>query len=166
MMRKQAKEAFGVFTVDPGGKTGAASGVFLPQDTLAATIRAHSVNAYEFEGDSVEQAFRICEHYIDFQERCKESGIDRVELVIEDFNLRQMAVELSTVEVTYALKAFLFDWGITDEPVLQSASAAKSFGTAQRLKHWGLYRLGRGSDHKRDALRHLALRVSVIIDER
>jgi hypothetical protein len=158
-------KAFAVYTLDPGGRSGTANGVFIAQKTLVSTMRAHSVEAKEWEGDSVLQAANIARDYHDFYRRAKASRIDRVELVVEEFRLRQMAVELSPVEVTFALKAYLNVLKLPGVTVFQSASQAKSFATSPRLKRWGLYAVGRGSDHKRDATRHLALRVSTIIDE-
>lgn len=164
-MKRRKSGAFGVYTVDPGGKTGTAHGVFLKQQTLVSTLRAHTVEASEWTGDPVIQAANIARDYMAFYKHAKASGIERVELVVEDFKLRQMAVELSPVEVTFALRAYLRVLKLPDVAAYQSAGSAKSFGTAARLKHWRLYAIGRGSDHKRDALRHLALRVSTIIDE-
>lgn len=160
------RDTFGVYTVDPGGKTGTAKGVFLKKQTLVETFRAHTVEADEWLGDPIVQASNIAKDYLNFRELCVLTGISRIDLIVETFRLRQMAVDLSPVEVTAALRANLLGLDLPDLTGYQTASEAKSFATATRLKRWGLYRVGRGSDHKRDALRHLALRVSVIIDER
>lgn len=157
--------AFAVYAVDPGGKTGTAKGVFTKQATMAATLRGHVVEADEWFGDPILQAQLIVEDYLVWRDEATRNGVQRIELVLERFHLRQMAVELSPVEITAAMRAMLLLSNI-DVDVYQEPSDAMTFAPHQRLKTWGLYKYGRGSDHKRDALRHLALRVSVIIDER
>jgi hypothetical protein len=158
-------QAFGVYTLDPGGKSGTARGVFIPQRTIVSTLRAHTVEAAEWTGDPIIQAANIARDYYAWRRQVYAAGVERIELVIESFKLRQVAVELSPVEVTAALRAYLRVLKLPDVTCYQSASQAMSHAPHQRLKRWGMYSAGRGSDHKRDALRHLALRVSNIIEE-
>lgn len=158
-------EFVGVYTVDPGGKTGTAKGVYSIQDTLVKTLRLHVAEAGEWEGDPIVQAANIARDYASFKKKNSALGIERIDLIVETFVLRKMAVDLSPVMVTSALRAYCRVLGIGDVTAYQQPGEAKSFGTAARLKRWGLYSVGRGSDHKRDALRHLALRVSVILNE-
>jgi DNA-binding transcriptional LysR family regulator len=151
-----------LYAVDPGGATGAARGLFLPQATVAETLKAHAVEAREFRGDPIEQGWAIARDFLEWMLKLEDAGLSprRIKLVFEGFNLRQMAVDLSPVEVTTAVRTALAGEGWARAPEFQSASQAKSFATGDRLKLWGLYDVGRGSDHKRDALRHLALGVS------
>lgn len=151
--------AFAVYAVDPGGTTGAAWGVFLPQGTLHETLRAHSVEAREFFGSTLNQAFDITEDILARRARWNAAGIRDVIVVFESFKLRTGLADLSSVEVISATQALLIERaGVTVE--FQGPADAKRFATADRLKRWGLYVVGRGSDHKRDALRHLSLCVS------
>lgn len=154
--------ALAVYAVDPGGATGAARGVFVLQSTLSETLRAHAVEAREFRGSPVKQGLDIADDFLEWMLSVEASGIGprRIVLVFEGFNLRQMAVDLSPIEVTTATRTALAIGGWERVPEFQSASQAKTFANAERLKLWGLYAAGRGSDHKRDALRHLALAVS------
>lgn len=161
------ERAFGVFAVDPGGTSGWACGVFLPQATLAATLRAHTVEAGEFRGSTLDQAFELTNAFLDFEERCKQGRVRKVLLLFESFELRTQHADLSSVEVIAGSRSLLAQEGRElDGSCFQSPAQAKSFATVARLKHWGLYRVGRGSEHKRDALRHLALGVSRTLDGR
>jgi hypothetical protein len=152
--------AFAVYAVDPGGTTGWARGVFLPQNTLAATLRAHAVVAGECRGSTLDQAFELTNDILEYKDRVRKDGIRDFVIVFEGFQLRTQRVDLSPVEVIAGTRALLATEGVelTDKN-FQSPSSGKSFGTTPRLKHWGLYAAGRGSPHKRDALRHLALGV-------
>lgn len=161
-----------IMAVDPGKRTGLATGVFTLQESVEATLRAYadrSVRAYEVEGSYEEQAVVLFDSWVIFRRGALRSGA-RAVLVMEDFNLRQMAVDLAPVEVRSALRTLIVYEGYPlDEVEDQTASEAKSYATTPRLQHWGLYSLGRspgGRDHKRDALRHLALRVSRALEGR
>ena len=156
-------ETFAVMTVDPGGVTGIAQGVFIPGPlgavTMAGTIRGHRLDTREVHGGSLRQADEIARLWTLFKLDLERAGVKDVVLVIESFALRQRSVELSPVEITWALLGQL-KLRDRDRVLFQSPAQAKGFATTARLKTWGLYSFGRGSDHKRDALRHLALAVA------
>lgn len=174
-------DRFAVFAVDPGGVTGVARGIFESRPTLKETLRVSSaggsVEAWEVEGPSEVQAHEIAEEFLDWSASLMIDGYcgaPDISLAFEAFALRQRSVDLAPVEVTWGVRTLLtprssaragtlqdFAGGHTWE--YQSPSDAKGFATSARLKTWELYKLGRGSDHKRDALRHLALRVSRIL---
>lgn len=172
--------------VDPGGVSGCARGVFVSGSSLAETLQGHDIEAWTVEGDPEVQAWEIAAEWLDWSADLRLSGVGGLHLVIESFALRQMAVELSPVMVAAGIRTLLIPravaLGVTggsaskagpvgravatglgwklDE---QSPGDAKTFATTARLKEWGMYALGRGGgDHKRDALRHLALRVARI----
>jgi hypothetical protein len=172
-----------VFTVDPGGTTGVARGLFnrghaTAAATLQEAVEGETIAAWVETGPAVDQAWMIA---IDFAQwrgkllRDRRVKSANVFLVIEDFQLRQRSVELSPVEVTAGILTLLQTpkWAptrpqVTRLPVAierQSPSDAKSYATNDRLRAWGLYPLGRGKgDHKRDALRHLALKVNRLME--
>jgi hypothetical protein len=159
--------AFGVYAVDPGGTSGWARGVFKSRGTLADTLKNHAVEAGEFVGTTLDQSFELTNHFLEWREECLKRGVREVILVFESFELRTQRTVLASVEVIHGARCLLASEGVEiDSDHFQSPSQAKSFGTAARLKYWGLYPVGRGSDHKRDALRHLALAVSRRMDGR
>lgn len=161
--------------VDPGGVSGVAQGLFLPQRTLARTLgRAVGkgvVGAWTVEGSYQEQALAIVSSWerLLFHwtvELSQPSG--SAYLVVESFKVRRMDVQLSPVEVRAGIETLLYVRGSYDGCGTggreQSPSDAMGFATNARLRDWGLYPFGRGrGDHKRDALRHLALKVNRLI---
>lgn len=161
---------YGIMVVDPGGVTGVARGLFINQGSLAATLRGHSLDAWEVEGEAEEQAWEITSEFLDWAHELRAHGVETIDLVIEAFHLRQRSADLSPVEVTAGIRTLLIPRAVAldlpNQPdvfwkvVYQSASEAKSFATSARLRQWGLFALSRSSDHKRDALRHLAYRVA------
>lgn len=82
-------------------------------------------------------------------------------VAFEDYTRRPQAssTNLDPVWVSAAACAFL------DRPDLaiawQQPSEAKGFATNERLKLWGLWSVG--SEHRRDANRHLALLVNKVL---
>jgi hypothetical protein len=178
-------------TVDPGGTTGVAQGLFntkggrlstkalLSRAVRKEAIRVAQVVPAESPGPRAESAHVAAILYrawLDFNYRATvELGVNvpDVHLVIEDFQLRQRSAELSPVEVTHAFLAYLRGetgtWAamsLSPEGRLhfQAASEAKTYATNDRLKAWGVYGLTVGKEHGRDAVRHLALRASKILD--
>ena len=177
MSGKIIPERFAIMALDPGGVSGVARGVFSWQGSVRDTLRAYagSCEAWTLEGESEMQGWEFVAEYWDWRYELMMSGIPAtaIYIVIEKFQLRIRNVELSPVEVTSAVKTLLIprdvgtglvtETGRVIRVELQEPADAKRYGTAKRLKDWGLYPLGRGGgDHKRDALRHLALKVSKV----
>jgi hypothetical protein len=174
-------DEFAVMAVDPGKATGLAGGYFKRMTTLRATLarasRRGALWAQEVGGRAGsgsapwDQAVVIVKRWEEFLFRWNvELGrpVSSAFLVCEDFQLRQMAVDLSPVAVTNAVETLLHVRGSGPETheqgrkvLLQSASQAKSMATNARLRQWGVWEVTRGSkDHKRDALRHAILMVN------
>ena len=133
------------------------------------------VETWEVEGSAWEQAWEIASEYLDWSADLVLDGIGSpcVHLVFERFDLRQRSVELSPVAVTAGVETLLMPGssGVVAGFVLdlgfgrgQTPSDAKRFGTSDRLREWGLWSVSRGSEHRRDAARHLALRVARILN--
>lgn len=176
----------GVMAVDPGGTTGVAWGVHNVRrkgikEVLASGRRYGTAEA---TGGEPYQAAKIVEIWNWFAGMCGRHRIPCT-LVFEDFVLRPRTSGasaarsgLTPVRITELVRGmliaqagmlregvagdglgepgFIFACDIgADQIVLQQPSNAKSFATNDRLKRWGVYE--KGSDHKRDAMRHLAL---------
>lgn len=164
-------DKFAVMALDPGGTTGLATGMFrtdrgdmMMKEVLARAIKKGVLLAADVDGDPVEQAWWLAKAWSDFRFVCTvERGIAEsdVVLVIEDFQLRQRSADLAPVRVTTGLLTLLRgregDWPL-GAPVYQGPSEAKGTATNDRLRSWGLWQVG--SEHRRDAMRHLATRVS------
>lgn len=81
--------------------------------------------------------------------------------VIEDFKLRQRHADLRPVQFIERLDTLWEFGGISVER--QTPSDAMTYVTNQRLRAWGAWVVG--SEHRRDAMRHLLLKVSRVLDK-
>jgi hypothetical protein len=182
-MARIIPDKFAVMTVDPGGTTGCATGVFRTDkgDDMLATIFARAakknvIESWEVKGDSEAQSWIICNAWRDFKFKCNvEYAVPSpyTYLVIEDFALRELQAQLQSVEVKAGIKTLLLGDDPTrivdDGPVLwplgkpefQTPSTAKRRNNAM-LKELGLWVVG--SEHERDARRHLVAKVNDILD--
>lgn len=159
-------DQFAVFAVDPGGTSGYAQAVLRSRtstrQTLLRASRKRAWSAGETRGDWVDQAWELFELYLGFRYRAHiELGIavEDIHLVIEEFELRQRNVELSPVQIAAGLEVSARVLAGSIE--YQSASQAMTFATSDRLRDWGVWTVG--SEHARDATRHLALRVAILL---
>lgn len=163
-----------VFSIDPGETSGIAAGVFTIEKTVKETLQGArrlktaevggTKDSWLFQGREIARLMNRFAFAMNAEERIR---IDHIHYVCEDFVLRRRVEggatgNLTSVWVAAAARsAFLPDnWEFT----WQQPSAAKTFATNDRLKLWGLYEHTVGSEHKRDAIRHLALRVNGIVD--
>lgn len=183
-------EKFAIMAVDPGGTTGVAQALLRTDrgETTKAMLRravrkealkvGQVVAADVDRGtrfDALGQAAAVWRAWRDFAYRAQvEYGVPvpYIFLVIEDFALRQRDAELSPVEVTFALLALLrtemgtwptFSTRVEQRLRFQMPSQAMTYATNERLKGWGVYPLTVGKEHARDALRHLALGASRVL---
>jgi hypothetical protein len=182
-----------IMTADPGGKTGVAWGFLNAEaDTVGAALRRArrkgSLGGAELQGSPESQARWIAERWVDFHYRaiselgCRSEDVD---LVLEAFDLRQRNVDLAPVKVTHALLSLLQKPGVdppsvsqkTDEsfsfirtgtalwpfgqPIFQKPDQAMTFATNKRLREWDAWVVG--SEHIRDAMRHLAARANAVL---
>lgn len=175
-------ERFAIQALDVGGTTGVARGVFEARETTRATILAAAecgdVEAWEEVGSPYEQARTLVEDFLEWaaEQHLGLRGtppipVQAVVLVLESFELRDARANLAPVEVGAGIKTLLaLPVGVHDAggwrwPWEEQTPADAKRWDAARLKSAGVYRLGRGSDHKRDALRHLCTRVMRMLDE-
>ena len=177
------KTVHAVIAVDPGRTTGVAAGYFDLKPTLKETLRGGTnKKAIEVPGQWLAQSRELHGIVWRFVFRANvdhQLPLDNIHLVIEDFVLRRRQAggatgDLTSIWVAAALCGSLVSpsgsegsevWPPDPFSVYwQQPSSAKSLATNERLKLWDLYEVG--SEHKRDAWRHVALRVNRILSER
>lgn len=153
-----------VMGVDPGGTTGLAACHVIVQPMLADTLRAMPLRkCVEVKGywrDQVDQLARAINAFVEIALAQGVDGND-VHVVFENYipdpnRIGRGATNLDPVWIGAGVCGAL-GW----EPVWQTPSEAKSFATNDRLRRWGLWETG--SDHKRDAWRHVASRVNRLV---
>lgn len=106
-----------IMAVDPGGKTGVACGIFRDdvEDVKSAVRRARkkgALKAWELSGSAEAQAIALAHTWMEFEFKAHvEMRIPRksVVLVIENFELRQLAADLAPVEVMRGMLAILLN---------------------------------------------------------
>jgi hypothetical protein len=155
----------GFYAIDPGVTTGVARGVVdfgKGARKMKTMLRDAKIETAEFkmmDGDHLGAASEIWDDLIGWEGDLVMKNFEarRMHVVSEDFLLRLPARTsaregLAPVWVLACLEGLL---GRAIER--QMPSEAKSFATDERLQLWDLW--VRGSEHKRDACRHLALKV-------
>ncbi len=167
--------AYAIFTVDPGVTTGCASALIdTGQPTVAAAMRRARGKGllwtWEETGSHTEQAWSICKKATDFffKYHVEKQYIraNRALFVIEDFQLRQMGVDLMPVRIQASIETLLYgaygsDFEDDEFYTKQQPSHAKGFCTDRMLKSWNLWH--HLSPHQRDAARHLAKKVDRLL---
>ncbi len=154
-----------VMAVDPGGTTGLAACHVQVRPTMKATCLEGMLTrkAVEVRGYWFDQAQEIVRAYDTFAATAELGGIpvERIHLVCESFladprRIGAGATNLDPVWIGGALCGLL-GW----EPIWQTPSEAKGYARNDRLRQWGLWEVG--SEHKRDAWRHVAYRLDKLI---
>lgn len=161
-------------TVDPGGTTGCATGIFRTDrgDDMLATVFARAVkknqiSTWEEKGPCELQSRAIVAHWTQFQFHCNVEfaiPLPNIYLVMEDFALRELQAQLMAVEIKGGVKSLLVgkhgNWPL-GQIHFQTPSTAKRRNNAM-LKELGVYVTR--SEHQRDATRHLVAKVNDILD--
>jgi len=156
-----------ILAIDPGGTTGVAGGYYELKRSIRKTLtegcRMHKTS--EVGGHWLDQAEELATivnrfRYTAHVEQQLPSA--HVHLVWENYTRRPAATDndLHAVYVTAAACAQLAREvyvGIT----WQEPSEAKGYATNERLHNWGLW--VRGSEHMRDANRHLARKLDRLL---
>lgn len=151
-----------ILALDPGGTTGwsllvlpkrwgTAVTLSMPQDViLRSKIRWHhgQVDCLASEDSGVHHLIKLIDDW------------PSAAIVVEDFILRphrnEMSRELlSPVRITAKIEHHL--WKNRRKMWLQTPAQAKSVGSDERLKAWGVYTREGGLQHARDADRHVML---------
>lgn len=187
-------DKFGVMAVDPGGVSGICQGLFnvkrirgnlTMRKLLARAVEKDSIRVdqifggpdYKTVGYDTGHVHRIVAAWTRFVFHCNvgmEIPTNCIFLVFEDFQLRQRSAELDPVQITAGFECVMVERPGINASGLSSAnlpalikqmpSEAMTYATNARLKEWGVYPLTRGKEHGRDAMRHVVLRASKILD--
>jgi hypothetical protein len=169
----------GIFSVDPGGHTGLAWGIFNPHekeyaDAILGKMHHGSITV---EGEMLSQVVEICDIWSGFYTTCVKNAClppDKVFFVCEDFIPRggQSPGGKESIFPSFIIGGLEgYRRGRRDEwlrqkrgratevhmpdTILQLAGDAFSFANKTRQKEWGLWVVGR--EHERSAWCHLAL---------
>jgi hypothetical protein len=161
-----------VMGVDPGTGTGVAWCVCAATGTIATRMGQPPSPPQSacLRGSYTAQADRLCAILRGFkntanatQRRTKEDV--SIILAIEDFVLTRMESSeregLDPVRVTAAFITAMEERGLQRgvEIVYQSPANAKTYATNDRLRHWGVWKIG-AEEHERDAMRHMLLAIT------
>lgn len=166
MSTKAAPDRLAVMAFDPGGTTGVAWGVMQVRDTLAATLQGAELASCDLTGEYQQQARKLYDLWTTLNfgwtvER--QIPADNVHCVSEGFILRKFGSSdkkgLYPVWISAMFEGLVDGDGVA---VRYQEPATKSRSTSARMKRWGCWEVG-VSDHRKDAMRHLAFRVNKLI---
>lgn len=155
-----------IMAVDPGGTTGVAATYFNKRPTIKETLQnLPNFKTAEVSGGWEAQGEELAQMWARFRMRANVEhsiALPDIHLVCEDFVLRRREAGGATGNLTsiWVMAGFIGAAG-WPEVAYQQASQAKSFATNDRLKLWDIYTVG--SEHKRDATRHMALRINKLL---
>jgi hypothetical protein len=160
-----------IMAVDPGTTTGVAlavverprkiAGVVQPRSVWAA-LSAGTIESYEVTGLPPLQAWELMKQYQEWREPYRYN-----EIVFEDFVLtpghgsdtRSLFDPMRVIEGCEAL-SYTRD-GFRWAHIIRQMPSAKAFATNDRLRRHKLWQ--RGSEHRRDAVRHVCSRYGNIL---
>jgi hypothetical protein len=158
-----------VMGVDPGGTTGLAACHVELRPTLRETLTEgmRMRKAIEVRGDWHAQARTIADVHNRFMYTAQVDhgiGAEQCHLVFENYipdphRIGRGATDLTSVWVMAAAVALIGEQA--SDLTYQSPSEAKGFAKNDRLRLWGLWEVG--SEHKRDAMRHVARRLNDLV---
>jgi hypothetical protein len=166
----RVKDKHAVMAVDPGETTGVFVATVELSGTMAETCKTITRRkAAEVKGDFREQGRLLHEIFLSWTLDCERFGVgaENRHVACEDFVLRRRQEGGATGNLTsiWVMAAFIGATGrvlLPDEQLTyQQPSSAMTYAKNERLKSWGLWEVG--SEHKRDAARHWALRVNKLL---
>lgn len=167
---------FAIMAIDPGTTTGAVAGLFHAAADIASCLKQGDWEAWEVKGSPAEQAWEIMDEFRDRQATWNVDGvaIPNIHLVCESFALRLKKAHgagsdqrmLDPIRVSTAMEALSFHYSMNElrqwiRIEYQLPSEAKGYVTNERMRRWGAW--VKGSEHKRDATRHMVKKISDII---
>ena len=172
------KDTVAIFAVDGGTTTGVARGIFPAYaDSTWEGLAAGRWESWEVEGPIAEQCWEIIGEYADWigWPECKpmdELHVKSRHLVFEDFVVRlgtgasSKRVLLDPVRVASGCDVLCktregLRWAF---PEYQQASVAKNYATNERLRAHGMW--VKGSEHRRDAVRHMCCRYATLLGDK
>ena len=142
-----------ILAVDPGGITGW-SLLVLPKEHIGKDIWScdqrvllnNKMNWFHGEIDCTKDELLGTYHLKKLIDEWPSAAV-----VMEGFQLRQMAVDLSPVRIIARIEDHLWRHG---RPMFTQMPAMKATANDARLKDWGVYTSSGGLQHARDADRH------------
>lgn len=166
MASKASPDRLAVMAFDPGGTTGVAWGVMQVRDTLAATLQGAELASCDLTGEYQQQATKLLDLWntLVFGWNVeREIPLDCIHLVSEGFSLRKFGSSdkkgLYPVWISAMFEGLVWESGVR---MRYQEPATKSRSTSARMKRWECWEVG-VSDHRKDAMRHLAFRVNKLI---
>lgn len=175
MKVKQIPDRFGVMAFDPGTTSAVARAVLTPQDTLRETMAAsEDWETWEVKGPTGAQAMEIATEFVDWQFDLHMVGIPTqfIWLVSEQFQMRPSKARgagsdphmLDPIRVMSGVDTLMWKRDLSEQVKqieFQMPGLAKGYATNDRLREWGAWVVG--SEHRRDANRHLLYKVNMVI---
>lgn len=170
------------FAVDGGITTGLCYGAF-PRDKKLSMkqqvakareggnltfTQVNSAGPYGQEFPEYTCALKIFDIWCDWNDQCEKVGLYPTKVIIEDFEIRTQVMTrdvLASVRIANLLMGMM---GINEEegmeylhlPKFYKAAQSKHFATNPRMKEWGFWERGMGTnqlEHALDAARLIAL---------
>lgn len=169
-------DLFAVMAIDPGTTTGAVAGLFHAAADIPTCIANGDWEAWEVDGSPAEQAWQIMDEFRDLQAEWNIAGVAMpdIHLVCESFALRLKKahgagsdqrmmdpIRVITALETLALRPWQDGYRRWIKLEYQLPSEAKGYVTNERMRRWNAWVVG--SEHKRDATRHMVKKISDII---
>ena len=163
---------YAILVIDPGKTTGLFAGYVDLDVTVKETLETVRMKkSAELRGDNwLDSAHKINDvmnrfvYTANVEQRLR---VGHIHIVFEDFVQRYETSILDSIwmmagAVTcYTLPEFNNGAKPIVQPTYQQPSEAKSFATNERLKLWNLWEVG--SEHRRDAARHFAKRIDLLL---
>lgn len=155
-----------IMTFDPGGTTGVAWGVMDVEGTLAETLQGAELASCDITGNHQQQANKLHDlwttlHYGWLVER--QIPDDNIHLVSEGFSLSKIGsrekVGLYPIWIAAMFEGLVW---VSGARIVYQEPSTKRRSTTARMKRWGCWERG-ASEHRKDAMRHLAYRVNQLI---
>lgn len=155
----------GIFSIDPGGSTGVAWGVFnLEEKLVKDAMRNRRVSGSQtITGNEEIQLAQLVTLWDDFVYKCDRLDI-AYDLVIEDFSLLPKSHKpgkegISPVRYAWYFVGFIHgrDMPIAQDVCWQLPGVGLRYNTKQMLDNWGCWVKGR--EHERAAWAHVGARL-------
>jgi hypothetical protein len=163
---KTIPDQLAVMAFDPGGTTGVAWGVMKVEPTLNETLNGAELGSCDITGDYRQQAGKLADLWSGLVYNWnieRQISLENIHCVSEGFSLHKIGsrekVGLYPVWIAAMFEGFVWRLGVR---VMYQEPSTKSRSTSARMKRWGCWQRG-VSEHRKDAMRHLAYRVNKLI---
>lgn len=163
--------SFAIMAIDPGTTTGAARGVFDKCESVWEGVSSGDWESWEVEGRPSVQAWEIMGEFLDWRSTLKDDNGSPLTtyLVMEDFVVRlgrgaaSRRELLDPVRVASGCESLAWTRGGLRWVTIEYQQPSEiSIYTGKRLREHGMW--VKGSEHRRDAVRHLTLKYAKVIN--